>query len=51
MMLVVFCLQGHSPVNLPDYPYNTQDICSPTDLAQLVQQSRGRLVAVLRLIS
>ena len=39
-MLVVFCLQGRSPVNLPDYPYNTQDICSPTDLAQFVQQSR-----------
>ena len=42
LKLVLFCLQGRSPVNFPDYPYDTQDICSPADVAEFVQLSREK---------
>lgn len=35
-------LQGHTPVNFPDHPYNIQEICKPTDLAEFLQQRREK---------
>lgn len=37
---MLFCLQGHNPVNFPDHPYDIQEICRPANLDEFIQQSR-----------
>ena len=35
-------LQGLAPINFPHHPYDVQEICRPTDLAEFLQQKRER---------